>query len=82
MGQWTLPGPDKLTLTRLDVCQILHVSESTLDRMIESGTFPRGVKMSASSSPIWTGADLAAYLHLAERWNRPEKSSGRGEKAD
>lgn len=76
MGQWTLPGPDDLTLTREQLCSLLKLSASTLDRMIADGRFPRGIKPSPGTEPIWTGCDLAAWLHLAARMEpRDEKKS-------
>lgn len=66
--EWSLPGPAGLRFTRREVAAWLDVSEDTIDRMIDAGSFPRGSKASPQSSPTWTGLDLAAWLHLRDRW--------------
>lgn len=80
MGQWILPGPDGPTLTREQVAAMLHVSTQTLDRMVAAGRFPAGIKPSTKAAPIWTGADLAAWLHLAGRMN--SEVPGEGDQED
>lgn len=78
VGQWTLYGPDQQILWRADVCNLLRISEATLDRLVREGRFPRGIKASAGAEPFWTGLDIAAYLHLAPRMEEPEKVPERG----
>lgn len=77
MGQWSLPGPDELRLSRARVCDILGISEDTLTRAIDEGRFPQGIKPSPQAEPFWTGADLAAYLHLAGRLKKVEEKPPR-----
>ena len=67
MGQWSLFGPDVPILTKEEVVAWLRVSESALNRLIAQGRFPRPLKHSAKSAPIWAAQDLAAYLHLLPR---------------
>jgi predicted DNA-binding transcriptional regulator AlpA len=64
---WTLPGPPRLRYTLREIASWLDVSEDTLRATIDAGHFPRGHKISPQSTPTWTGADLAAWLHLRDR---------------
>jgi predicted DNA-binding transcriptional regulator AlpA len=64
---WTFPGPPGLLYTRKQVAALLDLSERTIDRMAEEGRFPVGIRPSPQSPPMWSGADLAAWLHLAAR---------------
>ena len=75
MGQWTLPGPDAMRMGKGAILELLGISGDTLDRMIVDGRFPRGIKPSSQSQPFWTGADLAAWLHLSERMRPEEKEA-------
>lgn len=77
MGQWTIPGPDKLTLTKEEVLSMLHMKEGTFDRMVKTGRFPRGLKTSPGAEPIWTAVDIAAYLHLSHRLVADEEEEPR-----
>lgn len=64
MREWQVIGPDALTLGKQQVCALLGIEQGTLERLIREGRFPRGVKASPQSEPIWSGLDLACYLHL------------------
>jgi predicted DNA-binding transcriptional regulator AlpA len=75
MGQWTLPGPDRLTLTKPEVAAILGISTGTLDRMVRGGRFPRGHKTTPQAKPFWTGADVAAWLLISPRMLSEEEIS-------
>lgn len=72
--EWPLHGPPKLRYTLQEVATWLDISADTLRGLIEQGRFPRGHKVSPQSSPTWTGADLAAWLHMRDRWY-PEPDS-------
>lgn len=64
MREWQVIGPDALTLTKQQVCAILGIEAATIDRLIRDGRFPRGLKASPQSEQIWSGLDIACYLHL------------------
>lgn len=67
MREWQVYGPDALTLTKQQVCALLGIEAGTLERLVREGRFPRGLKPSPQSEPIWSGLDLACYLHLAPK---------------
>jgi hypothetical protein len=73
---YRFPGPAKLVLTKTDVAALLRVSEATVGRMVEAGRFPRGIKPSAGTEPLWSGADLAAWLYLAGRVDESKEKAG------
>lgn len=75
MGQWTLPGPDKLTLTKPEVAAYLGVSTATLDRMVREGHFPAGYKPTEQAKPFWTAADIAAWLLISPRMHPAQEKS-------
>lgn len=60
---WMLPGPDALVLSLKQVAAMFQVKPRTIQRWIERGEFPQG----RGDPPLWTGADMAAYLHLRGR---------------
>lgn len=78
--EWPLPGPPKLRYTASDVARWLEMDEKTLQRMIDDGHFPRGVKDSPRAEQTWTGGELAAWLLLRGRWfpAAPEDTDGHG----
>lgn len=59
-----LPTARRLYSKR-EVAHLLGITESTLDKLIALGTFPRGIKATRQSEPQWSGAVLAAWLFLA-----------------
>src|SRR5262245_4948782 len=79
--EWILPGPPRLRYTATDIARWLEFDVKTLCRMIESGHFPRGHKDSPRSEETWTGADLAAWLHLRGRW-APQPNPGEAPQED
>ena len=62
---YTIRGPVKPVLSKPDVCSLLGVSDSTLERWVSRGRFPRGIK--AGTQTLWEAVDIAAWLHLASR---------------
>ncbi len=75
MRDWQLPGPDKHLYTIEGVCKELDLNRTTLNRLIAEGKFPRGRKIAGRTQ--WTGADIAAYLLLADRWFPDEPGTTR-----
>ena len=83
---WTLIGPAALLLDVHDVGKAIGVCPKTIKRMIDDGEFPQG--KSVGGKTTWTGADLAAWLHLRGRFvfkpleqraeNQGQKRSKRG----
>lgn len=82
MGQWSLPGPDAPVLSKQDVLALLRISGKTLDRMVRENRFPPGIKPSPNAAPLWTGADLAAWLHLSGRMQGGPAAVEEGVKKD
>jgi len=77
----SLEGPDALILSREDILALLRVSEKTLDRMIDRGRFPSGIKASPGGQPFWTNVDIACWLHIAPRLNfEPDDEPQKGAK--
>lgn len=66
MRDWTLPGPDALTLDGKDVAGFIGVSEDKLREMVKAGQFPPPLH-SHGKRPVWSGLDVAAWLYLAGR---------------
>jgi hypothetical protein len=66
---WNINGPDEDVFTRAEVVTYLRLpSEQALDRLIKAGKFPPGISTGGKRSPpIWTGLDIAAFLHLQGR---------------
>jgi hypothetical protein len=65
---WSLPGPPGTRYTLHEVAKWLDMHDDTLRAMIDLGRFPRGYKATAQAEPVWTGAELAAWLLLRDRW--------------
>lgn len=64
---WTFEGPDALILDADDVCKFFGIgSKKTLARMVADHEFPRPAKHGGKM--IWTGKDIAAHLHLMNRY--------------
>lgn len=76
--EWPMPGPPLIRYTKAEICDWLDVSDDTLDAMIDAGKFPRGYKISPKSTPTWTGKDIAAWLHLRDRWFPEAKPADSG----
>lgn len=55
-------------MTRKEVLAYLKIGSRALDRLIESGVFPRGMSVAGSKKGAhWTGLDVACYIHLRGR---------------
>jgi predicted DNA-binding transcriptional regulator AlpA len=81
-GEWTtwpLPGPRGLRYDLHEVAKLLDLSDDTLREMISEGRFPRGYKATRQSQPVWTGAELAAWFLLRDKWHPepPPADTGR-----
>ena len=50
------------TLSKDEVCRRLGVEGKALDEMIRRGRFPRGVKPTHKSRPVWPVAVFEAWL--------------------
>lgn len=52
---------ERVTLRRIDVAQMLHISVSTFDRMRRSGEFPVP-RVDAPGRSLWSRAAIATWL--------------------
>ncbi len=67
-------APAKDWLVKKEVCDMIDVSDSTLDRMIDAGQFPRAVPFPGEKRARWRWVDIAWYLlgrEVAERLSAP-----------
>lgn len=44
---------------------MLHMSVSTLERLVADGKFPRPLPTGDKTKKVWAGADVACWLFLA-----------------
>lgn len=62
MGHRDVAAPVRDWLSKRDVCELIEVSDSTLDRLIASGQFPRAVQFPGENRSRWRWVDVAWYL--------------------
>jgi predicted DNA-binding transcriptional regulator AlpA len=66
--EWRITGPDQQVLTKAEVVAYLKFrSEKALDAKIARGQFPRGTALGRRGPVVWSGLDLACWLHLSAR---------------
>lgn len=71
---WSLPGPKPLFMDIGEVAIFFRTHEDTIRRWIAAGTFPNGQMHGGKLT--WSGADIAAYLHLRGRYSVASKKPG------
>lgn len=71
---WSLSGPDSLIMDINEVALFFRTHEDTIRRWIAAGTFPNGQVHGGKLT--WSGADIAAYLHLRGRYSVNGKKPG------
>jgi len=64
--QRSITGPDKDWLTLDEAAAYMGLSGSTLKRLIDSGKFPKGARVTGKIL-LWGWMDVVAFMHLASR---------------
>lgn|SRR5262245_27004195 len=62
MGKREVAGPVIDWLSKEQVCELLKLSRSTLDRLIRDGQFPRAVDFPGEDRARWRWVDVAWFL--------------------
>lgn len=62
MARREVAAPTKDWLSEREVCELIEVSERTLDRLIEEGQFPRAVKFPGQANARWRWVDVTWFL--------------------
>jgi len=81
MGVHSIPGPAQDRMTKSEVVQYLGISEPALEKLIRERKFPKGVKPTPQSSPIWLGAVVAAYMMLRHAMGGDDEKEEKEEKS-
>jgi excisionase family DNA binding protein len=82
--EWTtrpVDAPAADLLTKPEVARLLGVSQDTIDRLIEDGEFPEGMKIRKQAT-VWEWQDVAYYrlrLSRAARIRPPQPTAGGGQ---
>lgn len=66
MARKLVEAPRRDWLTLIEVARYLNLSEPTMERLIDAGKFPDGVRLSPKKK-MWNWLDVVAYAHLVQR---------------
>lgn len=74
MARRIIDGPEQDYLTLSEAAAWLHLSESSLRRLIAAGRFPEGIRMGGVGDPVWPWIVVVSFAHLSPLlplWKEP-----------